>query len=213
MPPEIIAALVFLAVTAITGIGSFVTTFFYMVREFGKIKVQQEKQDNDKDKIINTFVVDFNKRLEDKDQEIKELRNNQYRTEVELREKNAKLEGMVEANTENHNMAQARWIEERKELIAKIEHLEREMTELRREKELHIEEIRKVRDERDKYKRLLEERDRLVLDQSGDINRLELALQNCQKEKQAEKKKTSELDDKIKELVQPKPEEKKEDIA
>lgn len=225
MPPEITTALIGLIVTIIAGIGTLVATIFYMVKEFGNIKVEQskiktdaekikndaEKQDNDKDKIINTFVVDFNKRLEDKDSEIKELRNSWHNTEVELRERNAKLEGMVEANTQNHNKTQDRWAQERKELIAKIEHLEKEMAELRREKELHIEEIRKIRDERDKYKQQLEDRNRLVLDQSGEIDKLEILLKSCQGEKQEQKDKLSKLEKKITPLKQPEQEPDNED--
>jgi len=217
MSPEIYTALVGLIVTIIVGIGSFITTIFYMVKKFGEIKVEQEqikndakKQDNAKDDIINTFVVDFNKRLEDKDDEVKELRELLHQNDVKLSKENSELQGKITAFTEAHNKERDSWNIQRQEMNDKIEKLERQITELTREKELNIEEIRRLRTDRDNLKKRLEERDRLVLDQSKEISDLDESLRMCRQEKDKAKKKTGELQSQITELKQPKD---KKDVA
>lgn len=212
MSPELQlqAAMIGFAVVVIGAFGSWITTTI----ELRKIKVQQEQirmdaqkteteRDNKRDDIFNTFVVDWNQRLEDQQKKL----DTYTEKVIELRERNSRLQGQIEAITDNHNNERDSWRRQRQELLDKIDKLEKRIVELEHEKQAKIERIEQLVSERDALKKQLQDRNNLVLDLTGKNSELELSLMNCHQEKDEVRKKTAELKSKVTELEQPETEE------
>lgn len=194
LPPELLNAIYIGIAAIIAAVAAFIVALFvggrYLFLQFSKIKVEQARiatnaiesqakiiareaaADTKREEIINKMFVDFNEQLKDKQAQI-DKQNEKYGG---LREDLAESRGKISV-----------LLDYRSELTKKIEKLERRIAELEHDKNSMSELITTLRMERDKLKRRLEARDKLIIDKAGIVLDLRTRLKRCEEEKESDK--------------------------